>query len=141
MSPLLRKPGAGPLVHNVTPDAVKADCPNWAYVGFDVAKLGPGETLSRQTGELENILVIVTGKMAARAGGQDLGTLGARMDIHAREKAWSLYVPSGSDWDVTAETDLELAICAATGQGGHDIRVIAPDAAPMEARGTGATTR
>ncbi len=30
-------------------------------------------------------------------------------------KPWSVYVPQGADWSVTATTDLELAVCTAPG--------------------------
>ncbi|MEM1233475.1 MAG: 5-deoxy-glucuronate isomerase [Pseudomonadota bacterium] len=141
MPNLLRKPGAAPHLQSIDPEAVAEDCPNWTYVAFDVIKLEAGQTLERETGDWEHLLVIVTGKMHARVGEEDLGELGGRMDIHAREKGWSLYVPNGKTFAIRAETELELALCAAPGAGTHPVRVIAPDDAPMEARGTGANTR
>ena len=33
-------------------------------------------------------------------------------------KPWSVYVPEKSDWTVTADTDVELAVCSAPGLGG-----------------------
>ncbi|MEO0485981.1 MAG: 5-deoxy-glucuronate isomerase [Pseudomonadota bacterium] len=141
---LLRRPQTGSCVHHITPENVRGDCTSWSYVGFELYKLAQGERLTQKTGDREHLLVIVTGRLSATAGGQDQGTLGGRMNIFERQKAWALYVPNGSDWEVVAETDAELAICTAPGHGGHgghDIRVIAPDDAPMEARGTGANTR
>lgn len=141
-APLRRRPqSTHGVIHSLTPVDAQLSCPNWGYVGFALHKLRAGETLAQETGAEEHLLVLITGRMAARTGGVDRGTLGARMDIFAREKAWALYVPNGSNWEVTAETDIELAICAAPGQRGHETRVIAPDDAPMEARGTGANTR
>ncbi len=137
MSGLLLKPGFGAIA----PTTVRDRCPNWSFVGFELITLSPGETLARDTGDTEHLLVIVTGKMRAWAAGADQGSLGARMDIHSREHAWALYVPNASNWAVEAETDLELAICAAPGHGRHGVRIVAPDGAPMEARGTGANTR
>lgn len=136
-SPLLLRPGFGP----VSPQTVKDRCPNWSYVGFEPMRLNPGEKLARDTGDQEQLLVIVTGRMRASVAGQDQGMLGQRMDIHARQKAWALYVPNASSWEITAETALEIGICSAPGQSGHAPRVVAPDDAPMEARGTGANTR
>ena len=141
MPNLLRKPQAGQTVHQITVQDAKSDCPNWEYVGFDLYKLAAGESLAQETGDREHLLVIVTGRMSASAAGEALGSLGGRMNIFDREKAHALYVPSQSDWAITAETDLELAVCSAPGHGGHPVRVIAPDDAPMEARGKGANTR
>ena len=141
MSHLRLKPAHASLLHDVTPSGVKSACPNWDYVGFQVHRLKSGESLSQETGNLEHLLVIVTGKMTAAAGGIDQGMLGGRMDIFSKEKAHALYVPNGSEWSVTAETDLELAVCTAPSKGNHPVRVIAPDPEPMEERGKGANTR
>ncbi|TIT83522.1 MAG: 5-deoxy-glucuronate isomerase, partial [Mesorhizobium sp.] len=75
----------------------------------------------------EVCLVFVTGKGKASASGKDLGLLGARMSPF-EGKPWSVYVPQGSDWSVTADTELELAVCSAPGLGGGlPARVISPD--------------
>ena len=141
MSHLRLKPAEGTQRQDITPEGVKQACPNWDYVGFAVHTLKAGDSLSQETGDLENLLVIVTGKMTASVGGDDLGSLGGRMDIFSKEKAHALYVPNGIYWTVTAQTDLELAVCAAPGKGNHPIRVITPDPEPMEERGKGANTR
>jgi 5-deoxy-glucuronate isomerase len=127
--------GHGRIVH-VTPQIA-----NWTYVGFDLHRLRPGETAAGATGDREVCLVFITGKGKASAGGKDFGMLGARMSPFAG-KPWSLYVPQGSDWSVTAETGLELAVCSAPGLGGGlPARVIAPDELGREVRGKGTNTR
>jgi 5-deoxy-glucuronate isomerase len=137
MSKLLVKAdkGYGRVAH-VTPKSA-----GWTYVGFDLHRLKPGENASGKTGDREVCLVFVTGKGAATAGGQDLGLLGARMTPF-EGKPWSVYIPEGSDWSVTADTDLELAVCSAPGLGGGlPVRVIAPDDLGQEVRGKGTNTR
>ncbi|MBD0413551.1 5-deoxy-glucuronate isomerase [Oryzicola mucosus] len=137
MSRLLIKSGKGTgRVTHVTPDSA-----GWRYVGFELYRLKAGETASASSGERELCLVFVTGKGAATAAGQDFGTLGERMSVF-EGKPWSLYVPQGKDWSVTAETDLELAICTAPGLGGGlPARVIGPDDVKQEVRGKGSNTR
>ncbi|TJW40009.1 MAG: 5-deoxy-glucuronate isomerase, partial [Mesorhizobium sp.] len=110
MSKLLVKAdkGHGRVAH-VTPQNA-----GWTYVGFDLHRLRPGETVSGQTASREVCLVFVTGKGKATAGSNDLGLLGERMSPF-EGKPWSVYVPQGSDWSVTADTDLELAVCSAPG--------------------------
>jgi 5-deoxy-glucuronate isomerase len=137
MSKLLvkRKAGSG-LVAKVTPESA-----GWGYVGFELHRLKPGDSVSASTGGEEVCLVFVTGKGRAGAAGKDFGTLGERMSPF-EGKPWSLYVPQGSDWAVTAETDLELAVCSAPGLGkGLPARVIGPDAVSQEVRGKGTNTR
>ena len=142
MTKLIRKPNGGDgHLHAVTPKSVKSDCPNWDYVGFDLYRLKTGETLAAETKTREQILVIIEGKMNASAGGKSFGELGGRMDIFSKEKAYALYVPNDSGWEISATTDLELAVCSAPGKSGHDVRVIAPDGKAMEERGKGANTR
>jgi 5-deoxy-glucuronate isomerase len=137
MPKLLVKPekGTGRVSH-VTPQSA-----GWTYVGFDLHRMKPGETVSAATEDREVCLVFVTGKGTAKAAGKDLGLLGERMSPF-EGKPWSLYVPQGSDWSVTAETDLELAVCSAPGLGnGLAARVIAPEQLGREVRGKGANTR
>ncbi|RVA16036.1 5-deoxy-glucuronate isomerase, partial [Mesorhizobium sp. M7D.F.Ca.US.004.03.1.1] len=137
MSKLLVKAnkGHGRVAH-VTPQIA-----GWTYVGFDLHRLKPGESASGKTEDREVCLVFVTGKGKASAGGKDLGLLGERMSPF-EGKPWSVYVPQGSDWSVTAGTELELAVCSAPGLGGGlPVRVIAPDDLGQEVRGKGTNTR
>ncbi|BCH23201.1 5-deoxy-glucuronate isomerase [Mesorhizobium sp. L-8-3] len=137
MSRLLVKPKKGSgLVSHVTPESA-----GWTYVGFDLHKMKPGESASASTSAREVCLVFVSGKGKVSAGGEDFGTLGGRLSPF-EGKPWSVYVPQGSDWKVTAETDVELAVCSAPGLGGGlPARVIAPDSLGQETRGKGTNTR
>ncbi len=47
----------------------------------------------------------------------------------------------GSSWSVTAETDLELAVCSAPGGGSYTAKRIAPGAHPQITRGKGSNVR
>ena len=138
MSKLLVRPekgGHGRVAH-VTPQSA-----GWTYVGFDLHRLRKGETASGDSGEREVCLVFVTGKGKAVAAGEDLGSLGQRMSPF-EGKPWSVYLPANAKWSVTAETDLELAVCSAPSLGGGlPVRIIAPDDLGQETRGKGTNTR
>ncbi|MBS3647417.1 5-deoxy-glucuronate isomerase [Pseudaminobacter sp. 19-2017] len=137
MPKLLVKPGgtSGRVTH-VTPENA-----GWTYVGFELLRLKPGESVSAETGSREVCIVFVTGSGSANAGGQAFGSLGGRTSPFDG-KPWSLYVPEDSNWSVTAETDLELAVCSAPGLGGRlPPRVIGPDDVKQEVRGKGSNTR
>jgi 5-deoxy-glucuronate isomerase len=137
MSKLLVKArnGGGRIAH-VTPQSA-----GWTYVGFDLHRLSPGETVAEGSGAREVCLVFVTGKGRVHAGGQDLGVLGERMSPF-EGKPWSVYVPEDTEWSVEAGTDLELAVCSAPGLGGGlPVRVIAPEHLHEELRGKGTNTR
>jgi len=137
MSHLLIRPEADTgLLARVTPESA-----GWTYVGFDLHHLNPGDSVAAETGDREVCLVFVTGEGAATAGGQALGSLGERMSPF-EGKPWSVYVPQGSSWSVTAETVLELAVCSAPGLGGGlPVRIIGPDSLGQEVRGKGTNTR
>jgi 5-deoxy-glucuronate isomerase len=137
MSPLLRRPfGAHGKVHEITPASA-----GWRYVGFSLHRLRPGETAAEATGANEVILVMVEGKAAFTAAGQDWGVLGGRMDVFEKTPPHCLYVPNGADWQTRAETDCVIAVCAAPGKGGHAARRIGPDGISLTERGKGTNTR
>jgi len=137
MSKLLLKAasGKGRIAH-VTPESA-----GWTYVGFDLYKLDEGQSASGATGNKEVCLVFVTGKGKVTANGAELGVLGERMSPFDG-KPWSVYLPQDSQWSVTAETSLELAVCSAPSLGGGlPVRVIAPRDLGQETRGKGTNTR
>ncbi len=129
-------PNGGSRAIHVTPESA-----GWTYVGFDLHRLAAGETVRAETGDREICLVLVTGIAEIKGGGRDFGKVGERMSPF-EGKPWSVYVPAGAGWAVTAETDTELAVCSAPGVAGHhEARLIGPDALHQETRGTGSNTR
>lgn len=138
MASLLVKPhprDADGSVLCVTPQSA-----GWEYVGFEVCRLDAGERLSRDTGGREVCLVLLAGKARIAGGGQDFGVVGERSSPFDG-KPWSVYVPAGTDFEVVAETALELAICSAPGSGKYTSRLIAPDRLGVETRGEGTNRR
>lgn len=137
MSDLQRRPfGTHGEVHRITP----ADA-GWRYVGFALHRLRPGDRVNDATGDREVMLVMVEGKAAMQAAGQDWGVLGDRMDVFDKTPPHCLYVPNGQDWAVQAVTDCTIAVCSAPGHGGHPARRIGPDGITLTPRGRGTNTR
>jgi 5-deoxy-glucuronate isomerase len=121
---------------HVTPESA-----GWTYVGFDLYRLRPGESVSEATGEREVCLVLVSGRAAIEAGGHDFGTIGERRTPFDG-KPWSVYLPAGAEWNATAVIDTELAVCSAPGKPGtHEARLIPPDGLHHETRGKGSNVR
>jgi 5-deoxy-glucuronate isomerase len=137
MSKLLVKPaGDRGTVTSVTPESA-----GWTYVGFEVRRLAAGEAAEAETGEREVCLVLVSGKASVTAGGTHFGTIGERMSPFDG-KPWSVYVPAGASWRVTAKTDVTLAVCSAPGvAGARPARLIGPDQVGQEVRGKGNNVR
>lgn len=124
------------LVQHITPASA-----HWKYVGFDLYRLAPGEKTGADTGDREVCLVFVTGRGKVSAGDTNLGELGKRMTPF-EGRPYSVYVPAGGKWSVTATTLLELAVCSAPGKtNSRPARLIAPDDLDTLTRGKGTNTR
>lgn len=137
MPELLSKPfGNHGKVHEITPQSA-----GWRFVGFSLYRLRAGEQVEEGTGEREAMLVMVEGKAAITAAGQDWGILGDRMDVFEKTPPHCLYVPNGQDWRAVARTDCTIAVCSAPGFGGHEAQRIRPDGITLTKRGEGSNTR
>jgi 5-deoxy-glucuronate isomerase len=136
MPNLLVKPkGTQGRVTHVTPETA-----GWTYVGFDLHKVKTGDRISALTGDREVCLVWISGKSKTIIDGQDFGTVGERMSPFDGAPH-AVYVPPGSEWQVKAITDLELAVCSAPGGGDHKAKLIAPGTHPQFVRGKGSNVR
>ncbi len=128
-------PDAEGRVHAVTPRSA-----GWTYVGFEVFRLKDRQALSRDTGDREACLVLLSGRAQASAGEKSFGTIGGRQTPFAPEP-WSLYVPARSSFTLTAEGPCEVALCTAPGEGRLPARVIGPGEVGQLVRGSGSNTR
>ncbi len=137
MSHLRIRPTAGVgKILSVTPQSA-----GWTYVGFDLHRIRAGETAAGQMQDREVCLVLITGKGRVRVAGADLGPVGGRMSPFDG-KPWSVYAPAGACWSLVAETDVELGVCSAPGDGQvRPVRVIPPMELGQETRGKGTNTR
>jgi 5-deoxy-glucuronate isomerase len=122
-------------VHHITPESA-----GWRYVGFEVFDLPAGQTLERRVEGREHCLVLLSGRAAVRADGQDFGTIGLRRSPF-EGKPYAVYVPGGAALSVTAASNCELALCSAPGQGMLPPRLIPPEEVGEEVRGAGTNTR
>ena len=137
-SRLLRRPAtpdAEGAVHRIGPAEA-----GWRYVGFELYRLPPGRALSRCVAGRETCLVLVSGRAAVRAGGEDLGTIGERSSPF-EGSPWSAYVPAGAEWRVETAEGCELAVCTAPAEGRLPPRLIGPSEVGQETRGQGTNTR
>ncbi|MEC7764964.1 MAG: 5-deoxy-glucuronate isomerase [Pseudomonadota bacterium] len=123
------------LITQVTPESA-----GWGHVGFEVHRIRAGDTIGQATGDREVCLVWLSGIATAEAAGTDFGALGERMSPFD-SPPHALYVPAGSEWSVTAQTDLELAVCSAPGGGAFPAKAIPPGTYAPELRGKGSNVR
>ena len=135
-SRLLVKPSkkTGKVI-SVTPKSAK-----WKYVGHDVWKLTPGKTARGVEAARETCIVFISGKGEVKVAGKSFGVVGERMNVF-EGKPWSVYVPPGAKWSVTAETDCVVNICTAPAKKATEAFVIDPATLSIETRGSGSNTR
>jgi 5-deoxy-glucuronate isomerase len=113
----------------------------WNYVGFELYRLPAGECAAANTGANEICIVFISGRGVAKAGQEYFGLLGGRMSPFDG-RPWAFYIPAGTEWSVAAETDLEIAVCAAPGvKGSRPPRVIGPESHTIITRGKGDNLR
>ena len=139
MSQLLVKPDLsnGGAVHNITPQSA-----GWSYVGFAAHDLAAGEELATAGDDNEVCLVLLSGDARIIAGDLDTGVLHGRGSVFDKAAPYAVYAPMGTDWKVTAASNIELAVCRAPGVSGkHPPRLITPADMPTETRGNGTNTR
>ncbi|TLS49597.1 5-deoxy-glucuronate isomerase [Paenibacillus antri] len=121
--------------------AVSPESAGWTYVGFEVFTLEAGGRLTRDTGDREACLVLVSGQADVRTKEAEFAGIGERMSVFEGTAPYAVYVPSGDRFEATALTRLELAVCTAPGKGSFPARLIAPGDVGVEQRGYGEMER
>jgi 5-deoxy-glucuronate isomerase len=118
------------------------------YVGFAAYRLSLGETLPVAAGDKELCLVLLSGRISLKGeapgqGAFDWDNLGDRQSVFEDKSPFAAYLPPGSQAQVTALSDVQIAVCAAPGSPGKGFgpRLIKPDNMKRSVRGKGANTR
>lgn len=131
--------------HAPTPDGsvlkVTPESAGWSHVGFQVVKLERGQRHAGGATDREACLVLLTGSAAIRAGDLSIERAGNRQSVFDDIPPAAVYVPAGVDYEVTAETPVELAIGTAPGIGRGEPRLIDPSRMSREVRGQGTNQR
>lgn len=118
------------------------------YVGFAAYRLSLGETLPVAAGDKELCLVLLSGRISLKGEAPGQGAfhwdnLGDRQSVFEDKSPYAAYLPPGSQAQVTALSDVQIAVCAAPGsaQNSYAPRLIRPDSMKRSVRGKGANTR
>lgn len=113
------------------------------YVGFAAYRLSLGETLPVTAGDKELCLVLLSGRVTIQGEGFNWENLGDRHSVFEDKSPFAAYLPPGTDAQVTALSDVQIAVCAAPGSTGAGLapRLIRPEQCKRSVRGKGANTR
>lgn len=131
-----KNPGSDGNLISITPESA-----SWKYVGFQVYRLRPGQTLEQETGSNEVCIVLLSGKADVATTKETWKAIGKRMNVFEQIPPYSVYIPNGDRYTVEAITDLEIAICSAPGKGTYPARLISPEDVGVLDRGEGHTLR
>lgn len=93
---------------------------------FELLVLAAGETASGKTGDREVIAVILGGKATITVGKETFAEIGERANVFAG-KPYSVYMPAGNAYGVTAVTDIQIALASAPSDLQTAPYLIAPD--------------
>jgi 5-deoxy-glucuronate isomerase len=111
----------------------------WERASLRLDSVRAGESVDGSGGDREVLLVALGGQLTVQ-GGQESWTFGGRANVFAGPPH-ALYLPLGTEYRVTAETDAEWATCGAVCERRFDARLITPDDYQVEIRGSGNATR
>lgn len=113
----------------------------WSYVGFEALRLRPGQVGTRETGDRELCVVVVSGHCHVRSQFGDWNDLGGRPDPFAGRPD-AAYLPPGTSVTIEGATGgAEIGLCFAPAGDGAEPRVLPADAVTSEARGYGTMSR
>ncbi|QKE71372.1 5-deoxy-glucuronate isomerase [Arthrobacter citreus] len=128
----LSEPNPDGSVMKITPESA-----NWDYVGFEAFVLKKGQSLNKQTNNLEVCIVLLSGKATIYTKHDSWESIGRRMNIFEKIPPYSVYISTNDFYQVEAITDLEIAVCSAPSNGTYPARLIAPEEIEIEIRGAG----
>ncbi len=125
--------GSGELL-SVSPQSA-----GWSYTGLTIRRMAGRETWSHATGSDEIALVPLGGRCSVTALGQTWN-LGQRRTVFDGQP-WALYLPRGTEYQITAEEPLEIAVCSARAEEDHEPVLVRPEDVQVEIRGAGNAAR
>jgi len=126
----------GKEIVQVTPQTAE-----WTYVGFAAYRLAPGETIALDADGRERCIVVLSGTVTVRSGGDAWKEIGERANVFEDCSPYAVYLPRGAAAAITAHRDAEIGVASAPGTEVRKARLIEPAGMKRFTRGTGANTR
>ncbi|EGL81467.1 myo-inositol catabolism protein IolB [Caldalkalibacillus thermarum TA2.A1] len=104
------------------------------YLALGKLTLKEGQSYSADTNDYEVVLVILSGVATVSTEGNTWVNLGGRKSVFDG-KATAVYVSCQSSYHVTAQTDVEIAVCKAKAEQKYAPFVVTPDDIVVHHRG------
>ena len=112
----------------------------YEYLSFQNRKLSCGQKYDGETGVNELAIVVLGGVCSVKCAQGEWPRIGGRGTVFDG-LPYTLYLPVGISFSVTADTDCDLAFCYCRAEEQHPARLITPDEVRVEIRGGGNATR
>ena len=109
-------------------------------LAFKVERLAAGERCEEDTGGRELGIVVLGGRCSIDAPGASWPSIGARANVFSG-LPYVAYIPIATHFEITAETECDLAFCYSRADKKHPPKLVTPDDIEVEIRGGGNATR
>ncbi len=110
------------------------------FLSFQNRKLKAGEKVRAATGLRELGIVLLGGVCSVSCSAGKFSSFGRRPNVFAG-MPYTLYLPVTTDFELTAETDSDLAFCYCRAEERHPAKLMPPEEVRVEIRGGGNATR
>jgi 5-deoxy-glucuronate isomerase len=110
------------------------------YLSFQVRRLAAGKSYTAETGGRELAAVMLGGRCTVETAEDRFEQVGGRAHVFAG-LPHAVYLPLGTAFTITAETDAELALCYSRAEQRFPPRLVTPADIRVEIRGGGNATR
>jgi 5-deoxy-glucuronate isomerase len=104
------------------------------YISLRVLQLAPGETHRGNSGHEEQAFVLISGLCSMKTAGQEWTNIGGRLNVF-QSRPYTVYLPCNTDYEITAQTALEVAIGGAVSDRQGTPSLIEPEKVRYEKRG------
>ena len=110
------------------------------YLSIESRQLEQGNKFSGGTGSRELAIVVLGGVCSAKSSRGEWQRFGNRATVFDG-LPYALYLPLNTTFEVTANTNCDLALCYSRAEEEHRPCLVTPDAVDIEIRGGGNATR
>jgi len=104
------------------------------YLAFAKLSLKQGDCYENQTNGYETALVILSGKATIAAESEKWSNLGGRNNVF-QGKATTVFIPCRSAYQISAESDVEIAVCKVKAEVKFKPFVVSPEEVVIHKRG------
>ncbi len=110
------------------------------FLAFENRKVAAGQVFRAGTGTRELAIVLLGGVCSVSSSKGTFPSLGRRADVFSG-LPHTLYLPVSTEFELTTETDCDIAFCYCRAEESHPAKLVPPEEVTVELRGGGNATR